>query len=305
MERANEVHVSAVICTRNRDDKIGTAVASVLANDYPSFDLTIIDQSTDGSHAQDRRGDRAIPGCATCTAPKLGSRGRTTTGSAAPMGEILAFTDDDCIVPQDWISNIVGAFTAEPDGDLLYGQVLPAGTSEDDRRLTPLLKIPVARAPEQARRVQGLRDGRQLRRAPPPVHLGGCVRRGARRRRGAVVVAGLRHGVPDVPVWRRHPAAPRGHAAPRRSARERGLAGPPPRLRLRRRRLLHEARPLPRSVRAVAVHPPVRRHCRALRRQDGAAPADATTTTCVGWCAAPGTASSSASIAPTGSTCQR
>ena len=46
MERANEVHVSAVICTRNRDDKIGTAVASVLANDYPSFDLTIIDQST-------------------------------------------------------------------------------------------------------------------------------------------------------------------------------------------------------------------------------------------------------------------
>ena len=31
-----------MICTRNREDKLGTAVQSVLANDFPSFDLTII-----------------------------------------------------------------------------------------------------------------------------------------------------------------------------------------------------------------------------------------------------------------------
>ena len=37
--------VSAVICTRNRSDKIGNAVNG-LANTYPNFDLTIIDQST-------------------------------------------------------------------------------------------------------------------------------------------------------------------------------------------------------------------------------------------------------------------
>ena len=40
--------VSAVICTRNRPDLIGTAVASVLANTYPTFDLLVVDQSTDG-----------------------------------------------------------------------------------------------------------------------------------------------------------------------------------------------------------------------------------------------------------------
>ena len=38
--------VSAVICTRNRPDMIRQAVTSVLANDHPDFDLTIIDQST-------------------------------------------------------------------------------------------------------------------------------------------------------------------------------------------------------------------------------------------------------------------
>ena len=43
-EGAHEIDV--VICTRNRDASIGAAVHSVLANDHPSFRLTVIDQST-------------------------------------------------------------------------------------------------------------------------------------------------------------------------------------------------------------------------------------------------------------------
>ena len=45
-------HVSAIICTRNRHDSVGQAVASVLANEYPSFDLIIIDQS-DGARTEE------------------------------------------------------------------------------------------------------------------------------------------------------------------------------------------------------------------------------------------------------------
>ena len=41
------IPVSAIICTRNRGNKIASAVQSVLACEYPSFDVTIIDQSTD------------------------------------------------------------------------------------------------------------------------------------------------------------------------------------------------------------------------------------------------------------------
>ena len=48
MQNSPQPFVSAVICTRNRPDKIGNAVESVLANTYPNFDLTIIDQSTNG-----------------------------------------------------------------------------------------------------------------------------------------------------------------------------------------------------------------------------------------------------------------
>src|SRR5215475_13777314 len=46
MQNSPQSLISAVICTRNRSDKIGNAVETVLSNTYPNFDLTIIDQST-------------------------------------------------------------------------------------------------------------------------------------------------------------------------------------------------------------------------------------------------------------------
>lgn len=137
------IHASVVICTRNRADKIATAVGSVLALDYPDFDLTVIDQSTSddtrlalAGHLDDSRLNYLH-----FTEPGL-SRAYNN-GIRNSTGEFIAFTDDDCIVPPDWLRKIVDAFTAEPDGDLLYGQVLPYETGEG-YNLTPLLEIPAA-----------------------------------------------------------------------------------------------------------------------------------------------------------------
>ena len=138
-------HISTVICTRNREDKIGTAIQSVLANDYPSFDLTVIDQSTTDATrqvveplaAKDSRVRYVHVEDAGLSRAYNNGIGRTT-------GEILAFTDDDCIVDSDWLSSIAKAFAVEPDGELLYGQVLAAGDTPDDISQTPALEIPVA-----------------------------------------------------------------------------------------------------------------------------------------------------------------
>jgi glycosyltransferase involved in cell wall biosynthesis len=122
-------HVSAVICTRNRPDLIGAAVASVLANTYPSFDLLVVDQSTD-----DRTGQ--VVWALEVDHPNLrylhtdiaGLSRAYNLGIRETRGEVLAFTDDDCIAPPDWIAGVVAAFEAEPDAEMLYGQVLlPAG----------------------------------------------------------------------------------------------------------------------------------------------------------------------------------
>ena len=81
------IHASVVICTRNRPDKIGTAVGSVLALDYPAFDVTVIDQSTtDDTRPCARRRITTTTDCAISTSTKPDCRGPTTTASGNTHG---------------------------------------------------------------------------------------------------------------------------------------------------------------------------------------------------------------------------
>jgi glycosyltransferase involved in cell wall biosynthesis len=138
-------HISTVICTRNREDKIGTAIQSVLANDYASFDLTVIDQSTtDATRQVVEPLAAADPRLRYVHVDEAGLSRAYNNGIGRTTGEIIAFTDDDCIVATDWLTTIAGAFASEPDGELLYGQVVAAGETPDDVAGTPALEIPVA-----------------------------------------------------------------------------------------------------------------------------------------------------------------
>jgi glycosyltransferase involved in cell wall biosynthesis len=118
-------NVSAIICTRNRPDLIGDAVESVLGNTYPASEVLVVDQSDD-----DRTGMvvRALaeghPALRYIHTSKAGLSRAYNLGIRESSGELLAFTDDDCVAPADWIASIVEAFRAEPDADMLYGQVL-------------------------------------------------------------------------------------------------------------------------------------------------------------------------------------
>src|SRR5262245_8336343 len=124
MEETSQPFVSAVICTRNRSDKIGHAVESVLSNTYPNFDLMVIDQSTSDEtdsivrHIGERDGRIRYQ-----RMNKSGLSRAYNLAIASTTGQYIAFTDDDCIAPTDWIEKIVQAFEDQRDGELLYGQV--------------------------------------------------------------------------------------------------------------------------------------------------------------------------------------
>jgi glycosyltransferase involved in cell wall biosynthesis len=155
MKNSSHSFVSAVICTRNRPDKIGNAIETVLANTYPNFDLTIIDQSTnDETEAIVRRiGERD----SRVRYQRMSTSGLSRAYNlaiASTTGPIIAFTDDDCLVPSDWIEKIVTAFEEQRDGELMYGQVVPAYPEDGGAALTPLLRIDKA---ERLDRVNGFR----------------------------------------------------------------------------------------------------------------------------------------------------
>jgi glycosyltransferase involved in cell wall biosynthesis len=153
MENTSQPFVSAVICTRNRSNKIGNAVESVLANTYPNFDLTVIDQSpNDETETIVRRIGQRDGRVRYQRMSKSGLSRARNMGIASTSGPIIVFTDDDCLVPSDWIEKIVAAFEEQCDGELMYGQVVPAYPDKDC--LTPLLHI---QQPERLDRESGFR----------------------------------------------------------------------------------------------------------------------------------------------------
>jgi glycosyltransferase involved in cell wall biosynthesis len=135
------IHASVVICTRNRADKIPTSVASVLALDYSDYDVTVIDQSTSDATEKALAPLLADDRLRYIHFEETGLSRAYNNGIRETTGEIIAFTDDDCVVPPDWLSKIVKAFEAEADGELLYGRVEPLEIGEG-YNLTPHLDVP-------------------------------------------------------------------------------------------------------------------------------------------------------------------
>lgn len=147
--------MSVVICTRNRGDKIAAAVASVLANDHQSFDLTIIDQS-DGPEtmmAVEPFAERD-PRVHYVHLDRAGLSLAYNAGIHATDASLIAFTDDDCLVPVDWLRKIERAFTEDPDADLLYGQVVAKPVNASEGAVTPTLQFS---KPERLSRKDGFR----------------------------------------------------------------------------------------------------------------------------------------------------
>lgn len=129
VERPAEPSVSVVICTI-RPAGLADAVASVLANDGPPFDLIVVAQGPDAAWAHDALD--ALPDMYRDD-PRLrivhdAGRGLSharNVGVRESAGEIVIFTDDDCTVATDWVASHVACFRERPDAVLVYGAVEP------------------------------------------------------------------------------------------------------------------------------------------------------------------------------------
>jgi glycosyltransferase involved in cell wall biosynthesis len=103
--------VTAAICTKDRPDLIATAVESVLRCDHPEFELIVVDQSTDGDTERALsawRHDERLSYVKTST---IGLGASRNVALRAARFNVVAFTDDDCVVPTDWLTEMVKPFT--------------------------------------------------------------------------------------------------------------------------------------------------------------------------------------------------
>lgn len=141
--------ISVVVCTRDRHETVGQALESIAECDYPSFDIHVMDQSTNTLTREivERAAVRYAERCAIIYhhLDKAGLSRAYNLGMERSDGDIIAFTDDDCIVPGDWLAQIARAFREDPQAGLLYGQVLIPDSLTDEVAsgvIVPALPIP-------------------------------------------------------------------------------------------------------------------------------------------------------------------
>jgi GT2 family glycosyltransferase len=121
---------AVVVSTRGRSHKIPPLVESILRNDERDIEVVLVDQSdddaTEGAVEQFGADERFRY---VRTDERGASRGRNQ-GIAMTTAEIVAITDDDCVVPVDWISRMLEPFQRDPRVGLVFCNVAPAPTEQ-------------------------------------------------------------------------------------------------------------------------------------------------------------------------------
>lgn len=116
---------TVVVSTRNRGVMIEPALRSLMALDHRAFEIVVIDQSSDDNTGELVRSvSEADARIRYVRTEQVGlSRGRNA-GIVAGRGDVIAFTDDDCVVDRGWL----GAIEAEMRDAAVagvFGRVLP------------------------------------------------------------------------------------------------------------------------------------------------------------------------------------
>ena len=123
--------ISVVIPAYNQADLLKTCVMSVLACDYPKSDFQIIivdDASTDHTKDVMEKLKASSLNQITCVYHKENRKASASrnTGimAARPDVKVLAFIDQDCTVPTNWLRVIATTFKGDADLAFIGGQVL-------------------------------------------------------------------------------------------------------------------------------------------------------------------------------------
>jgi GT2 family glycosyltransferase len=99
--------VSVVVCAYNAESTMAPCLDSLRGVRYPAFEVVVVD---DGS--TDRTGQIAdgYEGIHVIHQENKGLSAARNVGIAASTGEIIAFTDSDCVVDPDWLHYLVATF---------------------------------------------------------------------------------------------------------------------------------------------------------------------------------------------------
>jgi glycosyltransferase involved in cell wall biosynthesis len=105
------MHVSVIVITRNHSSYLVEALTALSKQDYPDFEIVVVDSSEGEEReksAQLAEQFKAIY----VYEPRRGQSLARNSGLPFCTGEIIAFTDDDCLPEKDWLSLLIKNYSS-------------------------------------------------------------------------------------------------------------------------------------------------------------------------------------------------
>lgn len=120
--------VTVVVCTRNRADQMRSCLAGLLAISHPNLEVLIVDNAPTDDSTEHVFGDvvGGMPGFRYVRENRPGLSRARNKGLAEATNDIVAFTDDDVTVDQDWVTGLLRGFRAADNVACVTGLVATA-----------------------------------------------------------------------------------------------------------------------------------------------------------------------------------
>ena len=106
----NTPQISAIICTHNRDTYLGAAIDSLLTQDFPNFEVVVVDNASSDRTKEVVESRLSDPRLKYIYEAVTGLSVARNTGATHSQSEILAYLDDDAIATPHWLNILYAAY---------------------------------------------------------------------------------------------------------------------------------------------------------------------------------------------------
>ena len=131
-----DLAISVVVCTRQRGSAVVKTIESILNCSNPSFEMIVVDQSQGDATANSLTRHVERGKVHYIRTPSRGLAAARNVGIRSARSELIALTDDDCVVGEKWLERVVAAFTQDSRIGIVHGNVV-AGRHDTSRGFVP------------------------------------------------------------------------------------------------------------------------------------------------------------------------
>lgn len=125
---ADPCFVSVVIATLDRPERVAACVKSLLACNYPRFEIIVVDNAPELADTARIVADRfgSSPEVSYVAEPRRGVSAARNRGAWISRGDVITFVDDDVVVDPGYLTAIVRGLEQWPRTDCVTGLIVPA-----------------------------------------------------------------------------------------------------------------------------------------------------------------------------------